>query len=283
MDISAEQKSVGRMSGLRVLLVHGFAVLMVFAFVNTFSLWRAFGREFGTGARDALPWIALLSLIVILAVIGFRRGRQIMRSWYWLAAAALVAGVGLSITDPAFSAKRIHVPQYFLLAVVTWLALPRKFRTAATPLFTLVAVALYGMHDEFLQGLHARRTYGLRDMTVNLCGATSGTLVLIGFASSRKDKAIRAVGWSVSPSAVLALVAAVSGAMLLAWAGTGYRNDLIPYWAVLPVLAGALWLMLAVDRVPLVGDRLALLAIAVNCTAFLAYPVLTDVARLDFA
>jgi len=151
-------------TNLRAAAVYLLSFAIVFGYVNTFVLWRAFGNTFGTGLRDALPWIMVgaIALGLVVFLLWKRSGARI--SWRWLAVAVLAAVIGLSITDPAFPGKRIHVPQYFLLAIIVWFALPARLRTPMTPVFVLVAVVLYGIHDEFLQGLHPRRTFGLRDM-----------------------------------------------------------------------------------------------------------------------
>ncbi|MBO6783712.1 MAG: VanZ family protein [Alphaproteobacteria bacterium] len=283
MDMAEEKHQPAPRTGARVLAVHAFAVLLVFAFVNTFAIWRAFGEIFGQTARDALPWIAMFLLALVLAFAVLRRKSVAQASWFLLAGAIGLAAIGLSITDPAFPSKRIHVPQYFMLAVVVWVALPARLRTWTTPLFTLLAAALYGVHDEFLQGLHSRRTFGLRDMTVNLCGAASGTLVMLAFLrGTRVEAGVNSTG-SFPVTAMVALAAAVAGAILMAWAATGFRNDLLPYWTALPVVVGGFWLMLEAERMPNPGDQYALRALAAICTAFLLYPVLTDVAHLDFA
>lgn len=270
-------------TSLRATAVYTLGFAIVYGYVNTFTLWRSFGRTFGEGLRDALPWImvGLIVLGVTVFLLWRRAGAKV--SWPLLAVAVLAAIIGLSITDPAFPAKRIHVPQYFLLAGVIWLALPGRLRTPMSPVFVLVAVAMYGVHDEFLQGFHPRRTFGLRDMTVNLCGAASGVFALLAFSGG--SRASLSAFWRsiCSAHAMAGVLACVAGVVLLAWAAMGYRNDFIPYWAVLPGLAGAFWLALSLAQVDDAGDRISLGAIIAICCVFLAYPVLTHVTYLDFA
>lgn len=270
-------------TNLRAAAVYLLSFAIVFGYVNTFVLWRAFGNTFGTGLRDALPWIMVgaIALGLVVFLLWKRSGARI--SWRWLAVAVLAAVIGLSITDPAFPGKRIHVPQYFLLAIIVWFALPARLRTPMTPVFALVAVVLYGVHDEFLQGLHSRRTFGLRDMVVNLCGATSGIFALLAFSAQPGARATAIARVTMSRAVLVGLAACVLGVVLFAWAATGYRNDLIPYWAALPALAGAFWLAVLLERLPDPGDRNSLRGIVAICCTFLIYPVLTNVAYLDFA
>ena len=242
---------------VRALTVFTLAFAIVYGFVNTFVLWRAFGNMFGGGVRDALPWIVVAVIGLAGGLFLWRRMRVAKISWLFLLPAILVAVIGLSITDPAFPGKRIHVPQYFVLALFVWLALPVRLRTSATPFLTLVATALFGIHDEFLQGFHPSRTFGLRDMTVNLCGASSGIFALLALSDSRPWRTWRATAFRTDKGVVMALAACVFGACLLAWAATGYRNDLLPYWVVFPVLAGALWLAVTIEGLPNAGDRIS--------------------------
>lgn len=268
---------------MRALTVFTLAFAIVYGFVNTFVLWRAFGNMFGGGTRDALPWMAV-AVIVLAGVLFFLRRMQVAKiSWPFLLVAIIAAVIGLSITDPAFPGKRIHVPQYFVLALFVWLALPPKLRTSATPFLTLVATALYGIHDEFLQGFHPSRTFGLRDMAVNLCGASSGVFTLLALSDSRPWRGRSVAALRPDAGAAMAFTGCVLGACLLAWAATGYRNDLLPYWTVLPVLAGALWLAVTTARLPNAGDRASLRGIIAISIVFLIYPLLANVAHLDFA
>lgn len=269
---------IGRAVVLRAVAVHAVAVALVFLFVNLFSVWRQLGETLGITVRDALPWIAVcLMAAAAIALLSIRRWRMRV-SWPWLAASVVACAAGLAIADPDFPAKRIHVPEYFLLACVVWMSVPGRLRTSATPFVLLACAALYGVHDEFLQGLSPNRTYGLRDMLVNLCGAAGGTFGLLAFAQPAPVGRGRA-----GAGPVLAVCSVLGGAALFAWAATGYRNDILPYWALLPLLAGTVWVCLAAGQFESPADRLSARALAAFGIAFLIYPVLTHVTLLDFA
>ena len=263
---------------VRAVALHAIAVVLVFLYVNLFSVWRKLGETFGLSVRDALPWI-IVSLLAALAIslLSMRQWRMRV-SWPWLAASVIACSAGLAIADPDFPAKRIHVPEYFLLACVVWCSVPRRLCTTVTPFLVLACTALYGMHDEFLQGLHPNRTYGLTDMLVNLCGAAGGTFALLSFARPL-PKGLGRFG-AVLAFAVCSLLA---GAILFAWAATGFRNDIIPYWAPLPLLAGAFWVSLVCGALADPGNRVCARTLASIAIAFLIYPVLTHVTHLDFA
>lgn len=261
----------------RAVAVHAVAVVLVIAFVHTFYIWRMLGDAYGLAVRNAVPGVVVAVMAAGLIVLLFTGRWRKRVSWPWLAASAAVCAAGLALADPAFPAKRIHVPEYFLLSCVVWVSVPARLRTRATPLLVLVCTTLYGMHDEFLQGLSPSRTFGLPDMIVNLCGAAGGTFALLAFAGPLREEG------QAGPDLLAAVAAAIAGAALFAWAATGYRNDILPYWPLLPVLAGAFWTMLATGRISAPGDRMAARALAAVCLAFPIYPVLTHVTLLDFA
>ncbi len=270
---------------MRTFLFHVFALVLVVAYVNTFVLWREIGNISGRGIRDNMPFIVAGSLvfaITIFVAVNMRRGKMSV-DWRWLVAAAIVAIVGLASTDPAFPAKRIHVPQYLILAIVVHFAIRAPDRTAQTLFFVFLVTVAYGVHDEFLQGLHSRRTYGLRDMFVNSCGAGAGTLLVRALTHGGGQLVSPVRRLTAQPQLVAALLMLICGVVMFAWAGTAYRADLLPYWTVLPALAGALAIALVGERLSSSGNRLAVRALTAVCLLYAFYPLVINVAFLDFA
>jgi len=270
---------------VRTFLFHVLALFLVVAYVNTFVLWREIGNIFGRGVRDGMPFIVVGVLVLGLAVyLGIMsRGGRASVAWRWLAAAAILAVVGLASTDPAFPAKRIHVPQYVILAIVLCFSIRAADRTGLTLLFIFFAATAYGVHDEFLQGLHPRRSFGLRDMFVNACGAGAGTLLFRALTPGRRALPFSVMPGSLRRSLIVVFAMAIGGVFLFANAGTAYRVDILPYWTVLPALAGALALAVATECLPLRGDRLAVHALVGLCLLYAVYPLVINVALLDFA
>tara|TARA_R110002110_G_scaffold376568_2_gene586629 strand:- start:141987 stop:142817 length:831 start_codon:yes stop_codon:yes gene_type:complete len=270
---------------VRTFLFHCLALVLVVVYVNTFALWRGIGNLFGRGIRDNMPFIVIAVLVLGVGIyIGVKARRGALSiAWPWLAAAVLVAIVGLASTDPAFPAKRIHVPQYVILAIVLHFSVRASERTALTLLFVFFAVTAYGVHDEFLQGLHPRRTYGLRDMFVNMCGAGAGVALVRALLPAGRSLPLDVGTRAVRSGLISAFVLAVGGVFLFAFAGTGFRTDILPYWTVLPALSGALALAFAAERLPLRGDRLAVRALVCVCLLYAVHPLVINVALLDFA
>ena len=110
---------------VRTFLFHLLAFVMVVVYVNTFVLWREIGSLFGHAVRDGMPFIVVALLVIAIAVYALFSARcgRLSLDMRWLGAAVILAIIGLASTDPAFPAKRIHVPQYILLAIILSLSL----------------------------------------------------------------------------------------------------------------------------------------------------------------
>ena len=99
---------------------------------------------------------------------------------------ALVAAVlrlcllALLVSDMRYAVKRIHVVEYLFLSLVVRYGMSWKLQEKNLLLFSFLATAVFGVHDELLQGIHPLRTYGLRDMAVNGISAAGGALIWHG-------------------------------------------------------------------------------------------------------
>lgn len=259
---------------------YALAVLLVAVYVNTFAVWQALRLRLGDGAT-LVPWIVAAALVLL--GVGFaRRGEARRRvSPTLLALSLAVAVAGLLFADPEFPAKRIHVPQYALLSAVVWMALRRQVDAAHLALFTILVTALFGVHDEYLQGLHPSRTYGAADMLANLCGAVAGVLALAAFTGRPiATRTTAALPRGVVSGAIMAAIGLVLHIAVL----VAFRGQTIPYWTALPLLAGVLALALALardDGAP--GVRHAGTTIVVLLALLSAYPVIANETPLDFA
>ncbi|MEL3891885.1 VanZ family protein [Ferrovibrio sp. MS7] len=248
------------------------AAVLLLAFVNAFPAWQALSVQLGGGARW-LPMLALTAVLLPLALIAWRR-----RPWDWrlLLAAIICAALGLLATDPAFPAKRIHVAEYAVLALVLRRALCPWF--AGWPL-TLMAALLglfAGMHDEMLQGLLPSRSYGLRDIGVDGLGALAGTLLGHGLGLTT-GKSVAQLSFRRASLPALPLGV---GLMLLLVPLERLAGYPIPPWTVAPLLAGAAVLLLLPDSDPAVR-RLHLLLLLFTAPLAL-YPLLSHVPPLVF-
>jgi hypothetical protein len=209
----------------RIAAWHALAFALVLAFAHTFELWAWLVARLGQPAA-AVP--LGLALALAFAFAGSLRARGDVE-WRPLVLAAACALLGLLSTDPQFPAKRIHVPQYALLAAILRLALPDCAGWTRT-LGAAFLAALYGVHDEFVQGLMPTRSYGTADMVTNALGAFAGALAL---HDPREKARPRAEPGDLARTALLATLAGI-----VAVAFVEYRGLALPLWpAVLCALA----------------------------------------------
>ena len=264
---------------MRSLAWYGLAILLVVLYVNTFVFWGMLQAGFGEAAA-MVPW--LLAGVMALGVMALWRlgPRRAAMSPVLLGVALLAALAGLALADPDFPAKRIHVPQYAVLAAVVWAALKPYIAAERLVVATLLIGALFGVHDEFLQGLHPARTFGLRDMVVNLCGVFAGALVLAGLtgrpvATSRTFR--------VPVPLIAGSVVAVAGFGLSLHAMAGLPVRPLPYWPTLPLLAGGFALACALARSDIEPDIRHAGTVVLQVLPLSVYPVIANVSPLHFA
>lgn len=250
------------------------AAVLVVGYVNSFELWRRLTGTLGPLA-DLVPFGVVGALGFLVLWLGYSR-RSVIR-WPWLGWALAAALVGLALTDPEFPGKRIHVAQYAVLTGVVMMALRQDLEGLALAWTTAYVTFLFGMHDEMIQGLHLARTYGLRDMMVDGCGALAGAFCWHGLALTGSPP--RKANPSRVPGGHLAVLA---GALLLAIALPAFRRVEIPVWTMVPLAGGlTLW------RLPRAVDDDGPLARALEAptwilAALILYPGLTHVVALEF-
>lgn len=271
---------------VRLVVIHICAAVLVVGYTNTFEVWQLIGTVVSRDLRNAVPLLVVCVMFVFVA--GFlavgARTLNLTISWRWLAATVVAVMIGLASTDPTFPAKRIHVPQYFFLACVLSLSIRARDRTPWTLFFVFLATALYGVHDEFLQGLHLSRTFGFRDMITNTCGAAAGTFLIRSLKFGKAQASSPPSEYDrPSPWVFVALFVTILGIVQYVMASIGFRFGLVPYWTVLPLLAGVLALSIAAERCSDQADRNALRGIVGICILFALYPMVINVAFLDFA
>ena len=251
-------------------LCWALAALLVAAFANAFPLWVWLSQQLGAAAK-LLPF-ALAGLLVAAMLLAGRGGRRDIR---WLAAGIFAALLGLALADPDFPAKRVHVAEYAVLALVLRRALRPWFVGADLVLAVALLGLLAGLHDEAIQGLMPSRTYGLRDILVDGLGAIAGACLVQGLGF--RDAAEQPARWRHMPKLLLAPLA---GALLLALALPGFEGGPIPPWTAAPLLAGCA----ACSIVPLPQDgwRGFTIALLLILAPLALYPVLSHVPPLVF-
>jgi len=163
-------------TSLKVLLLHGACGLLVLLYINTFQLWAWLVARLGETAHRIPGVVVALSLAAIFGSLFRRYRNQAIHLPLFQAgvAACLLAAL---LPDPEIPIKRIHVPEYLLLSLLVRYTLSLRTRGPSLLWFTALVTALYGIHDEVIQGLHPLRTYGLTDMSVNAISSLGGSFL----------------------------------------------------------------------------------------------------------
>src|SRR3954452_12078686 len=135
-------------------MLYPVAALLVIAYVNTFELWALLVGSIGPEQAALVPFVTLAAGLGLACWwVILHRGTIRIRPVLLIMALAL-AVLGLALTDPTYPAKRIHVPQYLLLALVLRRALSDHVGGTTLNAVTMVVTLVFGIHDEMLQGLH---------------------------------------------------------------------------------------------------------------------------------
>jgi hypothetical protein len=216
----------------RTLALHLLAAVAVAGYANSFEIWRWLAASAGPAAAYLPPALAAVAGACLLGVTAAIRRTGVPVGWRWLAAALVLALAGLWLADPQFPAKRIHVPQYFLIGLMMRAALAPAEGGWQRTLGAILLGTLYGIHDEFLQGLLPERSYGLADMATNALGAASGALAAHALAADRAESTPRP-----APGDLVALVVPAAILVTALPRLTEFRETILdPLW-MLPFLA----------------------------------------------
>lgn len=172
---------------VRPLVWYGAAVALIVLFIQTFPVWQFLSAALGRAAAGIIPIAALAGTVGFLSVGVIRVNRaqahRWLGRWQTVFPALIIAGTALALVAPDLPAKRIHIPQYMLVAALIRAALTRSPGTDSLTgwqitLSTAGLTALLGVHDELAQGLHPDRTFGFRDIGINTLGGLAGALLL---------------------------------------------------------------------------------------------------------
>lgn len=259
---------------------YAVAAALVALYVNMFALWRGLSSLVGDAAGN-VPYGVTLFVLACLGAVAVRTTRGRMRTnWLIVACALVCAAIGLLATDPDFPSKRIHVPQYIALALVVRRGLCSRLSGWPLTLCGWAITMVFGCHDELVQGFHPQRTFGLVDVLTNGWGAAAGVLLAHGFGWMETG---RANGVPPPWTVILATLCALVSMGLELVALNAFKEAVLPYWAMTPLL-GAVLAWTCADAVSRYGEgwRHALgVLVFLSGTAAL-YPVISHVTPLVF-
>jgi len=159
-------------------------IALIPLYVSLFPIWKYLNSSFGDSLFVYVPATAAAILVTGMVAIALLKRRHRSQPLFIgaIAAGLLFCIAGLIIPDPAYPVKRIHVAEYLILALVARYAMAPFLTGLPLLFFSTGFAALLGMHDEFLQGIHPARTYGLADISVNTLAAFGGGLIAHGLA-----------------------------------------------------------------------------------------------------
>jgi len=139
------------------------------------AVWRVLVDVYGRDGAGYVPALVLLGAAVFIVRRALARAIG-PRGWALLAGAAAVCM--LLLATASLPSKRIHVPEYLLLA---WL-IDRALRASGGVAWQRARVALLtaalGCVDEVLQGLIPGRFFSLFDALANAVAGAAGAMIL---------------------------------------------------------------------------------------------------------
>ncbi len=246
-------------------------------YVNMFPIWKYLSTLFGEDIFIYLPLVFLVLFIVCTLVIWVKAGkRTVPINKVNLALGILFCCVGLLISDPEFPVKRVHVVEYAFLCLVARYAMSHFLHGLPLLFFSVIFAGLLGIHDEFLQGLHPYRTFGLRDMGVNLLGSFGGGLIWHSLHLFSKHQTS-----TISSTDVCFVCWLSVSVLMLVWPAQYYRGLVLEMWAAVPLLAAAAYYYFYRKKFsPELSHGITVLAI--TAIALSGYPLLTRIPGIVF-
>ena len=219
----------------------GASVVLMLVFVNSVAIWAYLYRVVASKYLVLLPFV--ITAVVIIALVLKRSSLRQPREIAWLVAAVVVAAIGLSLPDAQVLAKRIHIPEYMILALVVRKACSFHLNGHALLVWSAIIGVVLGVHDELLQGLHTQRYFGTRDMMVNAFGAASGAMLGhgLGLFENQPRMGVSEVGNRSIAVGVLVFFVAIFVLVIGIEANLG---GAVAGWTILPIVAAAVvWIV----------------------------------------
>lgn len=257
--------------------------LVTLTYVNFYALYTFLRERLGGGFIIWSPIATTLVLLLVLLYVFVRRRKKtvVNMSWVLVAAGVVLAIVALFIPDPSLGAKRIHVTEYVLLSLLVRYTLAQRHSGNYLFVVSILLTVLCGIHDEFLQGLHPQRTYGLRDIAVNSVSALAGGCVWqgLGLFKSGQKGGINSTPNLIWPALYLLCLSVTVFLAILPI--PAYMRTEMPLWVFLPLAAS---LVYCSCFLPTFAHTFRHGAWAVSGAAFLLfiYPVMTNVFQVTF-
>ncbi len=260
----------------------GLALLLVPVYVNAIVVWRWLEASLSDAVLAAVPLLLVLALAVILWLR--HRPRLTVRPRHaavWLSVACLLAATVWLLVDSRFPAKRVHLFEYALLALIVRQFFHQRLEEPVRTIAGVLIAGILGLHDELLQGLHAGRYFSPMDVAVNVISAGAGGALAYAFHGTAADEpcahVVKRADWTVMAASLVGLAGfvyclAVAGAVRSNAVGLG-----------LPLLGLVAWFSLSRgDPIGEGGPRFVATVVGLS-TAAIAAPIIAILFDLPFA
>jgi hypothetical membrane protein len=266
-------------------LVAGYlvSILLVPLYVQMYPVWRVFNEALSDRVMQVLPVAVTLVLLGLVLLVLRKLQRQENRT---VQTQVILLGItlclaALFVPDPQVPAKRVHVAEYVVLSLVVRYAMSHRMQGIALLFFSGAFATLLGVHDEFLQGLHPSRTYGLRDMSVNALGSFGGALIWYGMGlfGGNTESSKRAAPLH-GESLFYLLWLGLSG-LAMAWPMAYYRAAALPLWPAAPLAGGMVFFLLSRNHF-FAPWKHGMTAVSLAGFSLVLYPLAAGLWSLDF-
>ena len=259
---------------------------MVVLYVNLYGLFAYVNKTFGKYFIAVVPILipALIILLVTGYVVKVKKIQPILQ-WKFLVSGFLFLIISLAFPDPDIPVKRIHVTEYALLSFLVRYTMSFRYSGRALLTYSIIFTCILGIHDEFLQGIHSQRTYGLKDMVVNGLSAIGSGLILHGLGifdgrAGAADEESRAYSSNCFYLFLLCTSLIAAAVPLI-----GYLRQPLPLWPFLPIVAMIVyWSCFVLSEGKNTGDSRGhgIGAISTASFLFILYPILVNAFQITF-
>lgn len=273
-----------RTQRLFITLLYLSCGLVVLLFANLYSLYSLLyallGSSFIKNAPLILPPAIIFALLIAIMMSG--KTSSLRPHYGWLVLGLGLCGLALMIPDPRLGVKRIHVTEYLLLSLLVRFTLSHHLSGSSLLFFSCLLTSVLGIHDEFLQGLHPARTYGLKDMLVNAVAGAGGATLWHGLHFFQRDeKGDEVVFGKASFYDQLFLFWLTISVLAMVVPISLYLHNQIPFWTMLPLVAAfVFWVCFVFGDTT--NKSVGINIISCCCFLLLVYPVLVNGFQIPF-
>ena len=278
--------SLSKSNRLRIISLYLACSAIVVVYVNMYGLFAYINKTFGKYFIAIVPILipALFILLVAAYVVKFKKTKPILQ-WKYLVSGLVFLLVSLAFPDPDIPVKRIHVTEYALLSILVRYTMSYRYSGRALLTYSIIFTCILGIHDEFLQGIHFQRTYGLKDMAVNGLSAIGSGLILHGLGifddrTLTADDERRAYRSNCFYLFLLCTSVIAAAVPLI-----GYLRQPLPLWPFLPIAAMIVyWSCFVLSEEKGAGNSRGhgVGAITTASFLFLLYPILVNAFQITF-